>query len=297
MKNIQRTVISGLVVAALSGCGEEEQRWGTLSLGVTDAPVDAAARVVVEFTGVELRHQDGSLETFIFDMPRQIDLLALQGGGSELLLEDEQVPAGQYEWLRLSVNADRDASTSFIEYEDGTVFPLFIPSGEQAGLRLVSGFVIPVGASADFTIDFDLRRSIVRPPGIGPNHILRPALRLVDNAAIGSIAGRVDPSLIFPASGDVCSPAVYAFEGHEVTPVEVFGTAGPLASATVELEEQTGDYTYRIAFLPPGPYTVAFTCEADRDEPDTEDGIAFIGGKSNVDVSDGGESVVHFPAE
>lgn len=297
MKNIQRAVISGLAAVALSGCGGDDESWGTISLGVTDAPVDAAARVVVEFTGVELRHQDGGTETFVFDAPRQIDLLALQGGGVELLLDDEQVPAGQYEWIRLSVNADRDESTSFIEYDDGTVFPLFIPSGDQAGLRLVSGFAVPAGGSADFTIDFDLRRSVRRPPGLGPNHILRPTLRLVDNAAIGSIAGRVDSSLIFPDSGDACSPAVYAFEGSDVTPVEVFGEAGPLATATVELEEQTGEYTYRIAFLSPGPYTVAFTCEADRDEPDTDDGIVFVGGTANVNVSDGGESVVHFPAE
>ena len=296
MKTVQRLIISGLAATALSGCGDDDS-WGTLSLGVTDAPVDDAARVVVEFTGVELRHADGGIETFTFDSPRQIDLLALQGGGSELLLDDAQVPAGEYEWIRLSVNANRDASTSFIEYDDGTVFPLFIPSGDQAGLRLVSGFVVPAGASADFTIDFDLRRSIVRPPGLGPNHILRPALRLVDNAQIGSIAGRVDPSLIFPASGEPCAPAVYAFEGHDVEPVEVFEDAGPLVSATVALEEQTGDHTYRIAFLSPGPYTVAFTCEADRDEPDTDDGIAFVGGTANVDVSDGGESVVHFPAE
>lgn len=296
MKKLRWVMISGLTAAALAGCGDEE-RWGTLSLGVTDAPVDSAARVVVEFTGVELRHQNGATETFVFDAPRQINLLALQGGGVELLLAGEEVPAGQYEWIRLTVNANRDASTSFIEYDDGSVFPLFIPSGDQAGLRLVSGFVVPEGASANFTIDFDLRRSVRRPPGLAPDHILRPALRLVDNAEVGSIAGRVDPSLIFPASGDACSPAVYAFEGNDVAPVEVFGDAGPLASATVALEEQTGDYTYRIAFLPPGPYTVAFTCEADQDEPDSDDGIAFVGGTANVTVSDGGESVVHFPAD
>ncbi len=297
MKNQLRSVLVFFLAGALFGCGSDDDRWGSISLGVTDAPVDAAARVVVEFTGVELRHQNGSVETFVFDTPRQIDLLALQGGGVELLLDDEQVPAGQYDWIRLSVNASREESTSFIEYEDGTLFPLFIPSGNQAGLRLVSGFAVPAGGSADFTIDFDLRRSVIRPPGLAPNHILRPTLRLVDNAAIGSIAGRVDSSLIFPESGDACTPAVYAYEGSDVTPIEVTDDAGPLTTATVELEAQTGEYTYRIAFLSPGPYTVAFTCEADRDAPDTDDGIAFVGGPSNVTVSDGGESVVNFPPD
>jgi hypothetical protein len=296
MKNIQRILLAGLTAAALSGC-DDDNNWGTLSLGVTDAPVDDAARVVVEFTGVELRHQDGGVESFVFDAPRRIDLLALQGGGSELLLEDEEVPAGHYEWIRLSVNADRTASTSFIEYDDGTVFPLFIPSGNEAGLRLVSGFDVPAGGSADFTLDFDLRRSVVRPPGLAPNHILRPTVRLVDNTEIGSIAGEIDEALIFPASGDACSPAVYVFAGLDVAPAEVTEDAGPLTTALVELEEPTGQYRYRAGFIAAGDYTVALTCEADADEPDSDDGIAFVGGSANVTVIAGGEAVVDFPAD
>lgn len=297
MKNLQLAVIAVLATFALTGCGGDDDDWGTLSLGVTDAPVDDAARVVVEFTGVELRHQDGGIETFTFATPRQIDLLALQGGGSELLLDGEQVPAGHYEWIRLAVNADQSGSTSFIEYDDGNVFPLFIPSGNQAGLRLVSGFDVPAGGAANFTIDFDLRRSIVRPPGLGPNHILRPALRLVDNSEIGSIAGRIDESLIFPASGADCSPAVYVYEGADVEPVEVTEDGGPLVTALVALEEPTGEYRYRAAFIAAGVYTVAFTCEAADDEATSDDGIEFVGGTSNVTVVAGGEAVINFPAD
>lgn len=297
MKNQMRCVFSLVTAFALAGCGGDDDSWGTISLGVTDAPVDSAARVVVEFTGVELQHQDGVVETFMFDAPRQIDLLALQGGGSELLLDGEQVPAGHYDWIRLSVNADQSGSTSFIEYEDGSVFPLFIPSGNQTGLKLVSGFDVPAGGAADFTIDFDLRRSVVRPPGLGPNHILKPALRLVDNTEIGSIAGRIDDSLIFPASGDDCSPAVYVYEGADIEPVEVTEGGGPLVTALVELEEPTGEYRYRAAFIAAGEYTVAFTCEAAADEALTDDGIEFVGGRSNVTVVAGGEAVVNFPAD
>ncbi len=297
MKKPMRIAYPVLMAVALASCGGDDDAWGTLSLGVTDAPVDSASRVVVEFTGVELKLADGGIENFPFVAPRQIDLLALQGGGSALLLDGEQVPAGHYEWIRLSVNADQSGSTSFIEYDDGNVFPLFIPSGNQAGLRLVSGFDVPAGGTADFTIDFDLRRSIVRPPGLGPNHILRPALRLVDNTEIGSIAGRIDESLIFPASGDACSPAVYVYAGTDVDPVEVTDDAGPLVTALVELEEPTGEYRYRAAFIAAGEYTVAFTCEAADDEATSDDGIAFVGGRANVTVVAGGEAVVNFPPD
>ncbi|MBW3567908.1 MAG: DUF4382 domain-containing protein, partial [Proteobacteria bacterium] len=50
-----------------------------MSLGVTDAPVDSATRVVVEFTGVSAKRAGGQATVFDFDTPRQIDLLALQG--------------------------------------------------------------------------------------------------------------------------------------------------------------------------------------------------------------------------
>ena len=150
---------------ALAGCGggDSSTAQGTLSLGVTDAPVDNANRVVVEFTGVSVKPADGEAEVFDFDTPRQIDLLALQGGETELLLDDVVLNAGDYEWIRLTVNAGMNASDSFIELEDGSVHALFIPSGNQTGLKLVRGFVVPVNASADFTIDFDLRKSVVDP--------------------------------------------------------------------------------------------------------------------------------------
>jgi len=38
--------------------------------------------------------------------PRQIDLLALTGGTTELLLDGVTLTAGDYSWIRLKVNAD-----------------------------------------------------------------------------------------------------------------------------------------------------------------------------------------------
>ena len=285
-----------MTAAVLAACNGDDE-WGTLSLGVSDAPIDSASRVVIEFTGVELRRANGLDEVFTFDAPRQIDLLALQGGGSELLLDGVAVPAGHYESLRLTVNASRSTSASYIEYEDGSVFPLFVPSGGEAGLRLVSGFDVPEGGAADFTVDFDLRRAVVRPAGLSPDHILRPALRLVDNSEIGSIAGGVAESLVFPADGSACSPAVYVFEGRDTAPAEIAGDTGPLVSALVALEEPTGEHRYRVAFLAAGDYTVAFTCDADGDLADSVDGVEFVGGTTSVTVVAGGESVVNFPAE
>ena len=76
-----------------------------------------------------------------------------------------------------------------------------VPSGSQTGLKLVRGFTLLAGGSADFTIDFDLRKSVVDPKG-GQGMHLKPALRLIDNAQSGTITGTVAGELIASACAD-----------------------------------------------------------------------------------------------
>lgn len=300
----------GAMAVALAGCSGggdggglapdepgEGNPTGQLTLAITDAPVDDATAVVVEFTGLELK-PSGDVPPFDidFDSPRQIDLLALQGGTSEALISSEDVPAGEYEWVRLKVNAELGVIDSFISFDDGSMHSLFVPSGAQTGLKLVSDFVVVVDGLASYTIDFDLRKSIVYPPGLGGDYILRPTLRLVDNAQAGSIEGSVAMSLIDDPS---CSDgnAVYVFEG-DVEPNDVHDGGGinPLTSALVDLDTGTGEFRYSVAFLPAGPYTVAFTCQAGDDDPETDDDIAFLD-RQTVSVEAGQTSTVDFDGE
>lgn len=230
----------------------------------------------MEFTGVSIKPATGEAVEFLFDEPRSIDLLELQGNASASLVTGEQVSAGQYEWVRLHVNAVQDnVMDSYIEFNDGTQQELNIPSGAQTGLKLVSGFTVPAGGSADFTIDFDLRKSITSPPGLLAA-ILKPALRLVDNVSVGSITGTIDVDLVNAACADpaVNDGAVYVYAGADVTPVDVQGNANdPIVSALVNLVE--GEYSYELGFLQEGDYTVSYTCDAANDDPTTADTITF----------------------
>jgi uncharacterized protein DUF4382 len=266
------------------------QQFGRLNLRITDSPVTAAKRVVVQFTGLEIK-PSAAAEPEVFDFaPRQIDLLALDGGGSEMLLADEMLPAGEYEWIRLKVNAGRDASDSFIELDDGSIHPLFIPSGNQTGLKLIRGFTIGAGSTHDFTIDFDLRKSVVRPPGLGEPYLLKPVLRLVDNLEVGTVQGTVASALIV----DGCVPAVYLYTGASIVPDDIGSATPPLASTEVRLDEATGEYRYRLAFVPVGANTVAFTCDADIDAADVDDALTFAA-PINVNVT-GQTTTVNLPA-
>jgi len=65
-----------LVLAACGGGGGDGgAKTGMLKLGVTDAPVDVADAVVVQFSGVELKPKNGSPFTVTYSGgPKSIDL-------------------------------------------------------------------------------------------------------------------------------------------------------------------------------------------------------------------------------
>jgi hypothetical protein len=271
---------AALISMSLSSCGgggsgssAATGSTGTLGIAVTDAPVDGATKVVIKFTAVEIKPQGGN--AIVYDIPdRSINLLALAGGGSATLLDGQTVPAGNYEWVRLLVTAQQNVPDSYIEI-NGAQYPLFIPSGEESGLKLNRGFTVAVGSRTDFTIDFDLRRSVIAPPGQAPNYLLKPVLRIVDNLRVGIIAGSV-PAALIPTG---CTPFIYVFSGPGVTPDDLDAAPAPdvdpLISVPVKLDNATGAFSFRVPFLEVGSYTVAFTCDGELDTPEGEETLRF----------------------
>lgn len=274
----------------LAGCGGGTAGTGTMNLSVTDAPVDDANRVVVEFTGVELQPQDGDRLQFTLPAPRQIDLLNLNGGGSAELLQAVGIPAGTYTFIRLQVNADGAPDDSFVERSDGGISPIRIPSGDQRGLQLNGQFVVPDGGIANFIIDFDLRKSLRAPPGQNGTYLLRPTLRIANSDLVGAIGGTIANEL---AGVEGCTPAVYVYAGADFAPGDEGSATAPLGSAQVTLDELDGVFRYTAAFLPPGDYTVAFTCDAALDDPDRDDDIVFVT-PTTATVVDGQTTTVDF---
>jgi hypothetical protein len=271
---------TGFLVACGGGGGGGST--GAVSLGITDAPVDFADAVVVEFTGVELKPRDGDPVAIDFPEPRRLDLRQLTGTRRAMLLDGEEVAAGEYEWLRLKVNADPDiGGDSYLRVAaGGQECELRIPSGAQTGLKLVRGFTVGAGTTTDFTIDFDLRKSVVAPPGQqtvvdtcgNQAFLLKPVLRIVDNLEVGSITGQVDPSLVSmcPSPSETPYPGnVYVFGpvavGATVVPDDYDGVAddpnGADAIASAMVSPDT--FSYTVGFLPPGDYVVAYTCALD----------------------------------
>jgi hypothetical protein len=293
--------LASLSVLALAGCGGGGgSSTGSMSLAITDAPVDGVDQVVVEFTGVTLKPQGGSAFDVVFDQLLSVDLKTLHSGNTEILLDGEIVPAGRYEWIRLAVNAEFDnVYDSYVIEEGGGQVELRVPSGANSGLKLVSGFTVVAGGESGFVIDWNLREGLVQAPG-QQGYKLQPALRITDLQDYGAISGTVAAELV---SGVSCTSepntgegnAVYVFSGAGVAPDDIDGAdPEPLTIADVRFDDVSDSYAYVVPFLAPGAYTVAFTCQAaddmipDEDNPgaDVDDAIVFTAGADATVVAD-----------
>lgn len=295
MKTLRMFSISILscTLLALAGCNGSGGNSGNaaLNLYVADTPVDNATSVKLTFTGVEVQGADASSMDmgmdmgmgmdmmnmsapieFDFSTPKTIDLMAHQSGDAALLLNGVSLPSGNYQWIRLKV----DTTQSTITLSDGTVQPLSIPSSALNGLQLIGGFSVNDNSTASLTIDFDLRKSVTLASG---SYLMNPVLRLIDNRQAGTLSGSVSNTFTIggmPISNPACSPAVYIYSGTNVTPTDINPTSKvqPIATASVKLDNNTGDYAYSESLLPPGSYTLAMTCAA-NDNPASVDTLSF----------------------
>ncbi|MDH3614050.1 MAG: DUF4382 domain-containing protein [Gammaproteobacteria bacterium] len=290
-----------LAACSGSGSGVEDQSQptppstgdtGYFNLSISDAPIKDAAKVCIRFDGVELKHANSDeRETIDFDQPEVVNLLANQGANSHPIVTGAEVPAGEYEWIRLKVQAERDLSggandgdptselcddeteNSYLVRDSGGVFNLFIPSGSQRGLQLIKDIIIPVNRTGDYTAEWDLGKSFNGPPGLLPDVMMKPVVKLVANNEVGTLVGGVADELIaWEACDAEFSPSVYVFDdGVEPNPFDdPFAVDDAVATGLVEQQMQEDGSTpwrYSIGFLLAGNYEVAYTCNGDLFAP------------------------------
>jgi len=297
--------IFALALAACSGANDNQSQpnqpsgptssagnTGIFNLSVSDAPIKDATKVCVRFDGVELKHADSDdRESIEFGQPVVVNLLDQQGANSAPIVTGAEVPAGEYEWIRLQVAAERDRSggagdsdptsglcddateNSYLVRDSGGVFNLYIPSGSQRGLQLIKDIIIPVNRTGDYTAEWDLGKSFNGPPGQLPDVMMKPVVKLVANNEVGTLVGAVADELIaWEACDAEFPPSVYVFDDGVVPNRFDDPFAADDAVATGLVAQQMQDdgsmpWRYSIGFLLAGHYEVAYTCNGDLFAP------------------------------
>ena len=335
--NFNKIVLTSTLLA-LGACGggsdSGTNETSSLRVSLADAPVDGAEAVCVTITGIEVNSNDSGWEEYPFsiaDVPDEylcdpddpidetdsfsdhINLLSLTDGASIELL-NEEVETGTYK-VRLMLAEDNSEGAPehyFVaEGDDSSIESnqqeLFIPSGSQTGLKLDSLIVVAVNSPASYTIDFDVRKSVVLRgnPNNNNGYLLKPVLRLIDDNTAGSISG-----VVYETDGEPSAPTevadgdfvvdfnslenctdedpmtgnmVYVYEGNvdEADLGDLGSAAPPITTSYVELDDQSTSptYSYTTALLTEGTYTIAFTCRADKDTSDEVETLDFQGVK------------------
>ena len=285
-KQIQRVFLS-LIILGTCACessgtghsvGRSNSGIGAITIGVTDAAVDNASEVWIQISGLTLKPANAREISFIFNSYKNVDLLSLQGALFTDLVNSELVTTGNYEWVRLHVNAELDSIfDSYIKLNDGSIHEFRIPSASQTGLKINTPFEIIENQTLNMIIDFDLRKSIVLS---GKKYQMKPVLRLVNVDNTAHINGSIEPILLSTSTCTDKDPstgnAVYLFTDKNVTPDDIDNKSPePISSAKVILNKVSGGYEYTLGFIPFGDYTLAFTCQADQDSPNKNDNIIF----------------------
>ncbi|MFC2151851.1 DUF4382 domain-containing protein [Bacteroidota bacterium] len=244
-------------------CEEDDSTKGTLTISITDAPIDMStvSGVYLTITEIQLNKSGNDWITFEgFEGPQTFNILELTDGVSALMGSFE-LEGGHYSQLRFFVDAPEQSVANptnpgcYIEFTDGSTEPLFVPSGSNSGWKAVGGFDVPINGEVSITVDFDARKSIME-QGANNFYILKPTIRTIVDDEAGKIVGSLTN---IPAGVDII---IYAYEDDVYTSAEA---EDPMNDTTARFPNAiTSDIaddsdSYHLTFLAPVTYDLIVT--------------------------------------
>jgi len=158
--------------ACESTTGLEDSQTAHVQILLTDAPADYIAEAWVSISRVymipgEEDPEEGPPFVDLFndpDSPLQYDLLTLRDGVTADMTGEVEVPAGQYNQLRMIVADAEITLAEGYEFNDGTTTrSLMIPSGAQSGIKVMLNEPISseAGTINVVLVDFDVDQNFV----------------------------------------------------------------------------------------------------------------------------------------
>ncbi len=206
--------VLALGMIAFTGCSvDSDPATGTMQVKLHDAPADYdEVNIFIERVDVNRTTGDEGWET-ISEPNQHYDLLELTKG-AYAVIADEELETGTYPQIRLVVS--REDNTVVIDGED---HGLFVPSGEETGVKLNVNAEIREGIVYTLLLDFDAHRSVVKTgQAQEPGYILKPVIRATNEAITGNIGGTIEPpearAVVAAVANDETISTTYADEDN-----------------------------------------------------------------------------------
>jgi len=239
-----------LAVLALGACNTNgDDSTATVAFSLTDAPdTSGLTNVVVTVSQIKVNESadaadgtGGSWKVLNLPAPKEYDLLALANGVTAAVGELEISGGTRINQIRFKVDSAK------VSLDDGATYTaLTVPS---ESVKIVNSFAVPLSGNIGITLDFDVRKSIVK-TGAGA-YKLKPAIRSIVEGAAGSISGTA------PAGAFVYlyTNGVYV-EGTEPLAADVATDtpAFPNAYTSAVADPTTG--AFKLSFIDPDTYDI-----------------------------------------
>ncbi|OFX85317.1 MAG: hypothetical protein A2W99_14980 [Bacteroidetes bacterium GWF2_33_16] len=266
-KLIRLFMVLVFALFAFAACEENDSK-GTLTLSITDAPIDMTnvTGVYIKVNEIQINKSGSDWVTFEgFVGPQTFNILELTNGES-VMMGSIEFEAGQYNQIRFILDAPEMGGGlnpsnpgCYITFSDGPDQPLFVPSGGESGWKAVGSFKVPENGDVAITADFDARKSVMK-QGANDFYILKPTIRLIVDGQAGKIVGGVTN---IPEGVDII---IYAYEAgvytadEAVDPINDTTARFPNAITSDKVDDTD---SYCLAFLAPKTYDLVVTSSID----------------------------------
>lgn len=168
-----------------NACSNDTTQMAQVKFILVDAPGDYE-EVNIDLKDVMINRTDdeSGWESVGNVVPGIYNLLEFTGG-SEALIADTEIPAGELKQVRLLLGPNNN-----LKLKNGDIVNLDTPSAQQSGLKLQFNTELFAGIAYSFVLDFDADKSVVKAGNSG-KYNLKPVIRVTTEALSGAISGQV----------------------------------------------------------------------------------------------------------
>lgn len=265
---------------------------GTISLEITDAPVDDANVQGVFVTIAEVKLDGKTFEGF--QTKQTIDLMAYQNGNAKLLGAGE-MEARSYSNITLVLDQEQDSAGNapgcYVLTNDGKKHNLSAASSASNEITFSSAaFEVEKDGQTDLVIDFDLRKTITREGNSSETDYaftteteLKNGLRWVKKMEAGKVEGECQDGSLFSDKIIVFAYKKGTFDKNVETSGQ--GASNIVFSNAITSVEVQSNGQFELNFLEEGEYDLFFAGYKDTDS----DGVFELEGNIVLDLLSGSD--------